>query len=109
MANNAAWFKQWVATDKGRVLSALRFGRRAAKLGDYVPCLTSVEEIVAALRRQNYRCKICGDSEQEKRLALDHCHATGRFRGWLCRRCNYAAGLLRDNSSFAANLSAYLS
>ncbi len=39
-------------------------------------------------------CENCGRSG--KRLVNDHCHATGRFRGWLCNRCNVAIGLLDD-------------
>jgi len=31
-----------------------------------------------------------------KGLALDHDHTTGKFRGWLCDRCNLAIGLLGD-------------
>ena len=31
-------------------------------------------------------CAIC--QESGKRLCLDHCHATGKVRGWLCYRCN---------------------
>ena len=30
-------------------------------------------------------------------LALDHCHETGVFRGWLCAGCNMGIGLLGDN------------
>jgi Recombination endonuclease VII len=34
---------------------------------------------------------------QEKgRLHLDHDHATGAFRGWLCMCCNTAIGKLGD-------------
>jgi hypothetical protein len=29
---------------------------------------------------------------------LDHNHITGKFRGWLCRRCNLTLGALEDNT-----------
>jgi hypothetical protein len=32
-----------------------------------------------------------------KATCLDHCHRTGAFRGWLCRRHNSALGLLGDD------------
>jgi hypothetical protein len=32
-----------------------------------------------------------------KAANLDHDHQTGAFRGWLCRACNMAIGLLGDN------------
>jgi hypothetical protein len=38
-------------------------------------------------------CQCCGAVTQ---LVLDHCHATGNFRGWLCRRCNIGIGGLGD-------------
>jgi hypothetical protein len=32
-------------------------------------------------------------------LALDHCHDTGLFRGWLCRDHNLGLGRIGDNAS----------
>ncbi len=39
-------------------------------------------------------CEACG--RQGETLHLDHCHSTGRFRGWLCGRCNRGLGCLGD-------------
>ena len=41
-------------------------------------------------------CEICNDYSP-RALHLDHDHVTGRFRGWLCSRCNTALGLFRDD------------
>jgi hypothetical protein len=41
------------------------------------------------LEKQGGKCAIC---KQEKPLCVDHCHATGRVRGLLCRACNFAVG-----------------
>lgn len=30
------------------------------------------------------------------RMSLDHCHITGKFRGWLCFACNTGIGKLGD-------------
>ena len=30
-------------------------------------------------------CQACGE---QRVLCLDHCHETGRFRGWICHPCN---------------------
>lgn len=43
-------------------------------------------------------CELCGGANaRRKALALDHCHVTGHFRGWLCIRCNAAIGALGDS------------
>jgi hypothetical protein len=57
----------------------------------------------AMLAAQNYVCAICERPERHvvrgapKRLAVDHCHATGKIRGLLCAHCNHAIGQLDDN------------
>lgn len=42
-------------------------------------------------------CECCGNPPGKKALALDHCHVTGKFRGWLCGLCNTGMGALGDN------------
>ncbi len=41
-------------------------------------------------------------------LVWDHNHATGKFRGWLCSKCNTALGLLDDDASLIEALAVYL-
>lgn len=50
-------------------------------------------------------CESCGKPPRGRALALDHCHESGAFRGWLCFHCNTAIGMLGDN---AAGVSAAL-
>jgi hypothetical protein len=38
-------------------------------------------------------CPLCGRGPTH----LDHDHATGRIRGWLCRSCNLALGLMAED------------
>ena len=41
-------------------------------------------------------CECCGVGSRQA-LCLDHDHATGVFRGWLCHKCNLGIGKLGDN------------
>lgn len=53
-------------------------------------------------------CELCGRTNGRRVLALDHCHATGKFRGWLCTPCNTAIGKLGDNQAGLIRALAYL-
>lgn len=45
-----------------------------------------------------YKCDNCSkDIVTTKTLQLDHCHLTGKFRGWLCKECNISLGNLGDS------------
>ena len=54
------------------------------------------------------RCEGCARPPQKKSLCLDHDHLTGKFRGWLCTRCNLAAAMLADDPRLCLKLAAYL-
>lgn len=53
-------------------------------------------------------CECCGRKQKGRALALDHCHATGIFRGWLCDMCNTAIGKLGDDLRGVSKALAYL-
>lgn len=54
-------------------------------------------------------CENCGRIPGVGRgLALDHDHVTGKFRGWLCYRCNLGIGLLGDSVEGVASAVEYL-
>lgn len=48
---------------------------------------------------QDFKCKICGDHQLflKRRLAVDHCHKTGKIRGLLCNACNTGLGKFKDD------------
>lgn len=50
-------------------------------------------------------CEVCG--QHTKSLHLDHDHATGAFRGWLCRGCNHALGNAHDDPALLRKLADY--
>jgi len=54
-------------------------------------------------------CEICGGPPDPKRgMHYDHCHRTGRFRGWLCRKCNLMLGNAEDDPARLRAGAAYL-
>lgn len=59
----------------------------------------SLEDYNNMLSSQNNSCKICGAHESEftKKLAVDHCHETGKIRGILCHNCNKSLGSFKDS------------
>lgn len=54
-------------------------------------------------------CENCGSVPKSgTSLAIDHCHDSGKFRGWLCHRCNMAIGTLGDDIPSLERAIAYL-
>lgn len=60
---------------------------------------------------QNNRCKICERHEKEfyHKLAVDHCHKTGRIRGLLCTNCNIGLGNFNHSVDLLNRAREYLS
>jgi len=57
------------------------------------------QEYEALGNYQNWECAGCGATEGrgDKRLHVDHDHATGRVRALLCDDCNRGLGMVRDD------------
>ncbi len=53
-------------------------------------------------------CECCGTARGKKSLHLDHDHAIGKFRGWLCTRCNLGVGYFKDSVERLSAAIAYL-
>ena len=66
----------------------------------------SLQDYRAMLERQGNICGIC--KTPGKPLCVDHCHATGKVRGLLCRDCNLGLGNYKDNPVFTRAATAYL-
>lgn len=66
------------------------------------------EQYNELLEKQGGVCAICRKVPDE-RLCVDHVHdLTKRVRGLLCKPCNQALGLLKDNPEFVLRLHSYL-
>lgn len=96
---------RWKRED--RFVHALSAARHWAKKHGHASCCAAKDEIEAAFTGN---CHVCGLSEKDhgKKLNLDHDHESGVLRGWLCNRCNLAAGLLCDSPDRMRALAEYI-
>jgi hypothetical protein len=59
-------------------------------------------------RPKRAKCEICGDVVSGRRLAVDHCHDTGKLRGFLCNTCNAGLGMFKDSMFIMGRAIKYL-
>ena len=76
---------------------------RAARYG------ITPDHALRVLESQGHACALCRSVFTDpKAMHMDHNHATGTFRGFLCHTCNTGLGFLKDSPSVLANALAYL-
>ncbi len=76
----------------------------------------TIEQYEELLVKQGKVCAICGLQEVKlsketgipKRLAVDHCHKTGKVRGLLCFHCNSVLGKMKDSIELLESAIDYL-
>lgn len=74
------------------------------------------EDYNEKLKSQNFVCAICEQPETSvspntgtvKKLAVDHCHKTGKIRDLLCWRCNGTIGKIGENLDLLKKIETYL-
>lgn len=66
-------------------------------------------------KEQDHKCYLCGsegfvigNNNHSEKLAVDHCHDTGKVRRLLCPNCNRALGLFKDNPDVLRKAANYL-
>lgn len=57
-------------------------------------------------RPKPFICEACGDPH--KIIVFDHCHSSGKFRGWVCSPCNLAIGFAKDSPAKLREMANYL-
>ena len=65
------------------------------------------DELEAVYKTYNGHCAIC-NGESRRKLVLDHCHATGKLRGFLCSPCNTGLGMFKDKPEVLLAAAEYL-
>lgn len=56
----------------------------------------------------NGKCDLCEEPLEMKKANLDHCHASGVNRGWLCTKCNLGLGMFRDSPTLLRRAVEYI-
>lgn len=63
----------------------------------------------AMLAAQENQCALCGETPaSERRMHVDHCHASGKIRALLCHHCNLLLGNAKDSVDRLHQAIAYL-
>lgn len=68
----------------------------------------TIEQYEEMKRIQNGLCAICLKKPPPGRIAVDHCHATGKIRGLLCIACNLILGNGKDSPDILRAAADYL-
>ena len=102
--------KIWRSKNQDKVKQYQRTSNLRKKFG------LSVEQYEKMAVAQNHVCAICLQPEtfihktkgQVARLAIDHCHVSGKIRKLLCANCNRALGLFNDNADILKRAAQYI-
>jgi len=94
--------KPWHAGTNGIIKQGFKSGEK--HLG-WKGGLTYKYKIKNATRPIPKLCEVCN---RDGRICYDHDHKTGKFRGWLCHKCNAALGMVNDSQEILLKLVNYL-
>lgn len=111
----AEWFKKLYRSDpafRERIKAANRKACTTPRWRDWYyrnRFGISLEAFNALWLAQGEKCALCGTGNLKGReLAVDHDHSTGKVRGILCKLCNTAVGLLKDDASLMRRAADYV-
>jgi hypothetical protein len=88
-----------------------RLARQAYYIKNHVAILARQRKKLLAkfnLEKYGQICDICGSAPKHKSLAIDHCHKTNTFRGFLCDSCNLGLGKFYDSKELLRKAIIYL-
>ena len=95
--------QEWSKANREKVLLSSKKNWYKTKYG------ITLEEYQQKLENQQHSCAICGKHESEfaRKLAVDHCHITGKIRDLLCPKCNLAFGYVNEDILILENMISY--
>lgn len=82
--------------------------RFSAKYGNFLKPDITGEALVKLYEDFSGVCPICGktvDKTKGRQMCLDHCHKTGKVRGFICHHCNAGLGWYENRTE---NIHKYL-
>lgn len=107
--------KAWIEKNKDRYLAKSKawYAENKDKVRDNLlkrEFGISLEQYEEMFKAQKGKCAICDKEEtaRTKKLAVDHCHKTGKIRKLLCRACNVGIGNLQDSPELLLKAIEYL-
>ena len=100
---NGEYQRNWVANNPEKAKELSRKTHIMRKFG------MTIEEYDSMLLAQNGVCAICSTTcSTGYSLAVDHDHTTGKIRALLCKNCNTAIGLFKENTDTMTKAIDYL-
>lgn len=88
---------------KGGDIETRRIRNRRIRLALRGGCTPEMK--INLIASQDGKCATCA---AETELFVDHCHASNKIRAALCRSCNLALGMVKDQPDLLRTLAAYL-
>ena len=98
-------------TEENRVMKSVSKKGKQYYLNRCRPCISESDMLLRQLKKAHPMlpsgapCECCGRIDK---LFYDHDHATKTFRGFCCRSCNSAIGMLGDSEAGLRQALAYL-
>lgn len=84
------WYK---SKSRSAIQTCLKWGPEQGT----IPIDSTPDVMDTAFLEQQGLCALCSErNEFTNGLHADHCHETGRFRGWLCAQCNVGLGYMYE-------------
>jgi hypothetical protein len=105
-----AYGKHHYEQNKPKILKEQRERWRNTRRAAYLKRLYGItpEQYEEMERKFNGTCWICGGKPRTRKLAVDHCHKTGKVRGVLCGSCNRGLQFFRDKPALFRRAADYL-